>query len=828
MSNRRQTTGIDAAPGPATHGQSFPQPNDVNDGSNNATNSPDINSDVHISPERYSARLQIPDQSSPSSLQTIDNQRRRKTGQSELAPSSVTAPETKLSPSAISPKNSFPSVIETGGEAAKDVGPSRISTNSSVAAVSSLNWEAAGAGDPNNSTSSLLHAGPSDAKAFPLSNDDARGRNTSAESPAGTTKISSVVERSHSTKTAEQPMELQNVDPESFVDSSPTDVTEMRRMNPVSTGLVRFDLPDQLTAEEQWVKSEADDLFERNRFSQWRRPKSKPGLMIKSEKMLVRVDYTRGQLLPDYDENASLGSETRTIEKWRELIVVCRKTTDQNAEFVIQLYKTRVIPAIEQADGKKRWAYEIPLVRKITNLNLYSSLDKTIVLWTTYKKGTRIFILRPRSSASSVEWYTFLRSSLGWKRSSSLRVNVPDLNVTLQLTNPFEEPVVPDSVIEDARKDPNTMMSLVDSKRTIASTIVRRCMEMLAKSPEWSNVTDAWLRQEKMGLAWKRYDRLEWVHGINEQKMYGTIAMERSHDLELRPKQHYPTTVTPSGQDTLEEPPPVEGFLIRLTSQKGREKRFGKMFSKRSYFSTHNQYLCYCRPSKAMVPAPPELPKAQGENIPNLDQIAEKIPLIYAVNPFPIQNAQIQWLATKDTRSPEEHDQYAFEETERKIHTLIETDGYINLCSVVDVRDVSKIGPVIPTQTQASNLTKDSSIFELSLKNGLIVRLKAYDEATKTEWISRITRLSNYWKLRIANDMDIHKSVRKANLDTLNIDEEMESFIGQYARKWEVTRSVASSRLFNMCGISCCRSITVSCTFLSHITHNQARFFHHC
>jgi hypothetical protein len=112
-----------------------------------------------------------------------------------------------------------------------------------------------------------------------------------------------------------------------------------------------------------------------------------------------------------------------------------------------------------------------------------------------------------------------------------------------------------------------------------------------------------------------------------------------------------------------------------------------------------------------------------------------------------------------------------------------------------------------------SQQADDAKTFELVLHNGLVVRLKAYDTTTKTEWVTRLTDIAKYWKLRIMGDLNIYKLVRKENLERLNIDEEMESFVGQYARKWEVMRSVASPQLYNMCGISCCRTITVSSLF---------------
>ncbi|MCJ1403774.1 hypothetical protein MMC11_006997 [Xylographa trunciseda] len=835
VSNRKQTTGIDSTSGPEAYRQSFPQPDDVNghdaQDSHDAPSSGPSSTAISSGDLRNEASTDIPTsktsqkplgdptQSSGEQRESSDHQYHihvgspderasQATTKSAGAASFVTAPESRRDELKSLPQRDMPVISETNEQHSAEPGTSRFSTGSSLAAVSTFDAEVPSPADAHNSTSSLLHDAPV-------------GALVSKSSRKMPPKESAAVSRDDegTVDSTAKFTELRDVEPEGLVDSSATDLTAMKKTNSISTGLVRFNLPDELADDEQWAKTKIADVIDGKSIRQLRKSKSRSGVLIKSEKMLVRVDYTVGELPPDYDENVGLGSETRTIEKWREFVVVCRKSTDDKAAFVIQLYKTRVIPAVEQAEAKKRYTYEIPLIRKTTKLNMYSSLDKTIVLWAPWKRGTRMYILRARSLASSVEWYTFLRSALGWKRSSSLKVNVPDLNVTLQIAEPFKELEVSHDTLKTAKSDVHAMMNLIDSETTAASTVINRCLDMLQNSPEWSDVIDTWLKQEKMGLAWKRYDRLEWVYGINEHKMYGTIAMERSHDLELRPKQHYPTTAVVDGESSIEEPPAVEGFLVRLTSQKGREKRYGKMFSKKSYFSTHNQFLCYCKPGKAMVPTPPELPKLEGEAIPSLSQIADNIPLIYGVNPYPIEKGEISWLVGKGSNTVVEHDQNAFDETERKINMLTETDGYVNLCSVTSVREVQRGDSTAPNQGEQSSSpvnvgqaqqAEDARTFELIIKNGLVVRLMAYNEATKTEWMTRLTQISTYWKLRTSSDMELYKMVRRTNLETLEIDEEMESFIGQYARKWEVTRSIASPQLFNMCGISCCRTITMA------------------
>ena len=637
-------------------------------------------------------------------------------------------------------------------------------------------------------------------------------------------------EPSHdSGKSRRKPPVLHTEAPEEYIEPSEQNLRPLKSVEPVSTGLVRFHIPDKLRAGEGAAKAKLAKLDPKKAMRQARKSKLQPGEIVKMGKFLVRVDSTMQDLPADYDENSSQKSDSRVIEKWREYIVVCRRSLDEEADIFIQMYKSRVIPAFEQLHIEKRAAHQIILKRKTAKINLYSSLDKTIVLWTPSKSGTRIYILQARSSADSVEWYTFLRSILGWRRSSSLSVNVPDLNVTLELEKPFEnlEALKSTSDLTDARMADDNVAGATG--KAVASVVIQRCIKMLENSPEWSEVLDQWLKHEKIGLAWKRYDRLEWIHGINEQRMYGTLAMQQSHDLELRPKEHYPTSATEPGHtEVLKEPAPVEGFLVRLTSQQGVDRRMGKNFFKRLYFYSHNELLCFCRPGKAKPPPPPKLRNFHRKRpLPTASEIMEKIPLIYAVNPYPLSGDHISWLTSTTSESKKEHDRDALEEAERKYDTLLDAEGYINLCHVAHVRHFRRSNASAQNQMTEESTTEnhdeytprtegdihqthDDYSFELQLKNGLAIRLRAYDETTKKEWMTRLEDISRYWKLRTLDDTNTYKRVRQANFQRLDIDEEMESYLGQYAKKWEVSRAVASPRLFNICGISCCRAITVS------------------
>ena len=822
VENRRDLTGLDGASSSAHfRGSSFPQPDDVDDaeedGQNGTSNDglataiepvpvpqePGKAKQVNfgITDDRPKRKRQKGEPSMISRFTGASNKTRKSSVQSEGGESFVTARETPSS----SPQNNRP-------------------------------------GNASNSTSSLLQHGQCETGS-PAS------PSTTPESPLRVQSGATEVGRTEAQEQSQQePSNGSKSLPQEFDPAGDQAAVGLRRINPVSTGIVRFDIPEQ----PETPNVRIDGANSHHSLRDLLKPKPEPGQLIKAERMLVRVDWTKQELPAGYSENDSLKAESKAVEKWREFIVVCRRSTeDMDGEHVLQMTKTRVITARDSDHARKSVAHEVPLNKNKTKISMFSSLDKTIVLWTPWKTGTRTYILRPSSSASSVEWFTFLNTTLGWKRANSLTIHVPDLNVTLNLSNPF---LALESAQQRALQGGNdTQQSLTSlAEGVVARDIIDRCIDLLKDSPV-ADVLDTWFRHDvKIGLAWKRYDRLEWVHGANESRMYGSIAMQQSYDLELRPKQHYPTQAVSTKKDrkTREEPPPVEGFLVRLTSQKGRHSRLGKTFFKRLYFSTHNQFLCFCLPSKAMPPKPPKMPKGPKNSVPKAAELAAKVPLIYAVNPFPIVGSKIEWLGGDTAPSTKkEMDQYAYEESERKIKNLQDTQGYIDITHIIRIRKMKQSSPTkAPSDNgedsghdsaeefsdegriygirtfygkqQSANFDLDEEsaaaqrvdvdrTFEITLRNGLIVRLQAYDKSARKEWVKRLRHLMRYWNMRVAEDVELYKLVRHQNLKKLDIDEEMESVLGQFAQKWEVSKSFASSELFNICGISCCRAITV-------------------
>jgi hypothetical protein len=455
--------------------------------------------------------------------------------------------------------------------------------------------------------------------------------------------------------------------------------------------------------------------------------------------------------------------------------------------------------------------YQIPIDKKMMKLNLYSSLDKTLVFWFSDIQRTHIFILQSHSAANSVEWYTLLRNLMGYERPHELTISVPDINVSLCLEDPFK--VL--SLQDDDDEDDTALLDSLTKEEYIADSIIERCVNMLEESPEWSDIVNEWSNGHRVGLAWKRYDRLEWVSGRNEKKMFGTIAMVRPHELELRPKQHYPTKAVTQKGKTLTEPPPVEGFLIMRTSQAGNHQRFGRSYSRRLYFATFDHYLVFTRPRFARPPTPPKSGNGGGEG---------ELPIVYAVTPYPVKNGNIEWLnETSTTNDVKARDEIAADEAHRRFALLNDCEGFIDLAQVIKVRKLNKardeetLTIEVEEDTGSSDAEDadnvapdDEKSFEIVLRNGLTVRLQAYDQAMRVEWRDRLRALVKYWRWRHRMDIQLYRQVRTENLKELQIDEEGEAWVGQFARKWELSQTYASPEIYNVCGLSFCRTIHVA------------------
>jgi hypothetical protein len=562
------------------------------------------------------------------------------------------------------------------------------------------------------------------------------------------------------------------------------------------------------------------------------------GELLRAERMLLRIECAKPHSVPNgYNDFMMSKLERRTDMHWREFVLAARPNA--KGHVVLYFHRNRTIPAIAKKITSIKATKEIVLDPAKTRANLYSTLDKTITIWTTDANGKRdwIFILRPRTVQTSVEWYAFIQTCLGVKRRRFALMTVPTLGVKVKLELPnagASRTSMDDNENLDGDDGSDAELQLNDEGAVVdalgnpitGNYLVDKCLTLLEEEPAWRQLVDCWRRTNHVGLCWRRYDRIEWLHGPSAQRAIGQWAMAETHELELRPKEHYPTSVQRKGASpAMDEPAPIEGFLVRLTSSTGRQSRFGKVFYKRLYFSTHDGLLFYAIPMAASPPPPPSFEAGIPENC--AEEIVKRSPLIYDVEPYPIEDGKIAWACHTVPETIAKHDRAAMMEAARRVRQLHASTGYLDLTKVKQIRRYKQTQDDVEHnlangegvdfdgaqeadfETGVENPVDDARIFEIVLDSGLVVRLQAFNAETRRAWMSQLRQLVQYWKRRLAEDEEDLAAMRRNNIETLRIDESIEPIVDLVCNRWEVSHCVSEPKRYNYCSITSCRTIAI-------------------
>lgn len=105
--------------------------------------------------------------------------------------------------------------------------------------------------------------------------------------------------------------------------------------------LVKFDIPEDSKRQAVHFKAKKAQMTIQRAGTRLRRKSIKDGLVVKMERMLVRVDAA-DEVPEDFDENVNQRVLSRVKDKWREYMIVCRHSHTDEADFLLQLYQTRV------------------------------------------------------------------------------------------------------------------------------------------------------------------------------------------------------------------------------------------------------------------------------------------------------------------------------------------------------------------------------------------------------------------------------------------------------------------------------------------------------
>jgi hypothetical protein len=544
--------------------------------------------------------------------------------------------------------------------------------------------------------------------------------------------------------------------------------------------------------------------------------------IIKAEKMLVLLKSSsnvRGSNFASFTEQEPC--DTRVVERWKEYIVVARSTGDLKEPILIQFYTSGEIPHKMESRHGGDSKMDATLTRACT-VNFYSPLDRTIAL----VKENKIYIMRCQSPSSSIHWLTFFNSVLGIKTPSILKVEIPKikLSLNLNLNKEFYQEFLNNSQnnLSLVYKDFGYHLEGVPAVEYLGAKIKER----LRQAGFSKYVNDFEGNENLLGFCWRYYDRLEWLFGETLLNLFWEQAMHLTHELELRVIKHYPRFVEFS-EVKLDEPTPIEGFLLRLTTKEGHLKRglFNKQVFTFEYFFTNQNLLFFKKAYKALPPLPYSEELIHRGSLAEhgiLDDVRESLEPIYNHNPYALdKDGHVQWLHPGITEDEfRKRDLFAFSEFQRRVTSISRAGKLLN---IQDMESVEVYDPKdLPVAVEAAdrlmwgtlsaggnilNIPKSDSYFKLIMKNGSTMVLKAQTTEMRNEWVARLNYMKQYWALRLEKDNESIRDMKEKNISELHIDHFASEDVCELDSRWEMNRGIANADVYSITPLSMFRPV---------------------
>ncbi|KAJ2710829.1 hypothetical protein H4R19_003553, partial [Coemansia spiralis] len=295
-----------------------------------------------------------------------------------------------------------------------------------------------------------------------------------------------------------------------------------------------------------------------------------------------------------------------------------------------------------------------------------------------------------------------------------------------------------------------------------------------------------WLEAERqgqlaVGMAWRRYDRLDWIMpcgaldadgrfkvGSVNDRVVGPQLLEGTHTLELRILEHYPDAVVVDGR-RVGEPLGVEGFVML----KRDKRRKVEMATYRPVLlTTHDGFLFFIPAPRAVrhldacasgCSSPPaSAGTAPGHRTPSAD-----VPL---ASPSRSSRRSLESLSSSSSAA-------AGAETVMRYYHSTGSGGSKQMCLakyMLCITDVEDIVPVAPESECAvegsepgrrrskgrllgllrSKKTQQSACrLRLVTRAGAAVELWTASPQCVREWVARLTELRYYWTNRLVADL---------------------------------------------------------------------------
>ncbi|CAI4058141.1 hypothetical protein SKDZ_04G3260 [Saccharomyces kudriavzevii ZP591] len=577
------------------------------------------------------------------------------------------------------------------------------------------------------------------------------------------------------------------------------------------------------------------------------------GQILKKEKMLVMVkEAIQNKVpLPNFSENECF--DTRVSERWKEYIVIARSTGRFDPPILLQFYRHRHIPEIEDISSVAKKYHRNSLdffLSRNCIVRFYSSLDKTISIQKPDKRldgfvdesienknglkhysPVKIFILRCNSIRSSGRWYKFLLETLGRQLfTPTINLKIPQTEISIKIN--LNEIIF--EKLRDLGKQERERLKicfLEKGYKVFQHPILRfftiAILEKL-KLAHYDYLISKWdLENPVLGCALKRYDRLEWIPCDEDSLITGIFAFCQSHLIQYRPIVNCSRVTKSVNGEFLKEIPPIEGFLIRLTDKYGSVRtHFGKYNISTSYFFTCDNLLFSMKAYRANPPLPIDAITDDNSTEEEKEDIWKKwktIPEVYQQQPYPLNSDDhIEWMNCQTTQDEyDSRDFYAFHCFHRRIDQILKTDSVIDLTEVKNIYqgtstdcEVDKIKYGVYKEAcemfwhrsyEVDNVSQ--SVINIETSNGLLLKLLASSATVAEQWVTKLKKIMQYWKSKQKEDTDRLLKTRRSNAGLLMLSGEEETKIGENTLRWIIEHGRADEHTFNANGISLSRPL---------------------
>ncbi|TCD70536.1 hypothetical protein EIP91_002882 [Steccherinum ochraceum] len=465
------------------------------------------------------------------------------------------------------------------------------------------------------------------------------------------------------------------------------------------------------------------------------------GDVIMRDRMLVRVSYTEASSVgADFDEAQDRVDPHIQSDNWMEYIVAWRKDR-------LELYRDHVTPGKEWLTGHKHLTFVIPLDGG-TRLSIYSFIDLTFCLAcppsplrARYKgrdllymtrKGTNIFVFKPKSRTRATDWVWQLWRHMGGSLPPFIEVRLPAFDTRMKIDIPG-----------GGEGNLNSAYTIFTR-----SNVLALCRRALRRTRHHDIYAQQVLAQGvSLELAWRIDTALDWVWQSEDVEgktrdwaVLCGLALKQGHKpahLELRLKQHLPTRIHLKDGTRLDEPFAIEGFLERI--------RPSSQLKQSVYLSTHDGYLFSNPISHAYPPNPPgprpDVPDAKSLHASETRRGTNQI--LHATGVSDMRNIVVvrrafQSVPVQSEAVPQEAHGGNWEDREEFWARVERTDQ--------DERDGGGEEGLAGASDKMRLRTRRS--FELVLASGRVIRFETHSCADCLEWITRLRQLVSYWRKR--------------------------------------------------------------------------------